>query len=125
MNPDLEAAVELKSGFFHVLPTFHGLPGEDPNKHLKEFHVVCTGMKPIGVAEEHIKMKAFPFSLAGSAKAWLYDLPPGSLTTWADLKKIFLEKYFPASKSANIRKEICGIRQTSGETFIQKGLRSL
>ncbi|KAJ8617551.1 hypothetical protein MRB53_013737 [Persea americana] len=26
-------------------------PGEDPHKHLKEFHVVCTSMKPTGVFE--------------------------------------------------------------------------
>ena len=33
------------------------------------------------------------------------------------MKKIFLEKYFPASRVANIRKEICGIRQSHGETL--------
>jgi len=33
------------------------------------------------------------------------------------MKKIFLEKYFPASRVANIRKEIYGIRQSHGETL--------
>jgi len=33
------------------------------------------------------------------------------------MKKIFLEKYFLASRVANIRKEICGIRQSYGETL--------
>ncbi|RDX75813.1 hypothetical protein CR513_44270, partial [Mucuna pruriens] len=39
--PQLEPAqtYELKSGLIHVLPKFHGLAGEDPHKHLKEFHV--------------------------------------------------------------------------------------
>ncbi|RDX84962.1 hypothetical protein CR513_33924, partial [Mucuna pruriens] len=37
---------ELKSGLIHLLPKFHGLVGEDPHKHLKEFHVVCSMMKP-------------------------------------------------------------------------------
>ncbi|XP_027152320.1 uncharacterized protein LOC113752407 [Coffea eugenioides] len=37
--PTLEVAFELKSGLIHLLPSFHGLPGEDPHKHLKEFHV--------------------------------------------------------------------------------------
>ncbi|KAL3513168.1 hypothetical protein ACH5RR_025885 [Cinchona calisaya] len=47
--PDLDANVtfELKSGQIYLLPSFHGLPGEDPNKHLKEFHVGCTSMRPI------------------------------------------------------------------------------
>ena len=35
------------------------------------------------------------------------------------MKKAFLERYFPASKAANIRKEICGIRQYNGETLYE------
>ncbi|RDY09840.1 hypothetical protein CR513_05729, partial [Mucuna pruriens] len=33
------------------------------------------------------------------------------------MKCIFLEKFFPTSKTTTIRKEICGIRQHSGETL--------
>ncbi|KAL0353738.1 UNVERIFIED_CONTAM: hypothetical protein Sangu_0955100 [Sesamum angustifolium] len=57
--PDLEVNFELKSGLIHLLPTFRGLAGEDPHKHLKEFHVVCSGMRPQGVTEEQIKLRAF------------------------------------------------------------------
>ncbi|RDX99229.1 hypothetical protein CR513_17750, partial [Mucuna pruriens] len=46
--PKLEPAqtYELKSGLIHLLPKFHGLAREDPHKHLKEFHVVCSTMRP-------------------------------------------------------------------------------
>ncbi|XP_038978588.1 uncharacterized protein LOC120108942, partial [Phoenix dactylifera] len=116
--PTLDATTfELKSGLIHLLPTFHGLTGEDPHKHLKEFHVVCTSMKPTGVTEEQIKLRAFPFSLKDSAKDWLYYLPSGSITIWNEMKRLFLEKYFPASRAANIRKEICGVRQQNGESL--------
>ncbi|RDX76527.1 hypothetical protein CR513_43468, partial [Mucuna pruriens] len=37
---------ELKSGLIHLLPKFHCLAGEDPHKYLKEFHVVCSTMRP-------------------------------------------------------------------------------
>ncbi|KAH9679091.1 protein kinase domain-containing protein [Citrus sinensis] len=114
---DLEVNFELKSGLIHLLPKFHGFAGEDPHKHLKEFHVVCSSIRPQGVTEEQIKLCAFPFSVDGLAKDWLYYLPPGSITTWNGLKKQFLEKYFPASRAANIRKDICGIRQLPGETL--------
>ena len=33
------------------------------------------------------------------------------------MKKHFLEKFFPASRAASIRKDICGIRQFNGETL--------
>ncbi|XP_027178117.1 uncharacterized protein LOC113777279 [Coffea eugenioides] len=67
---------ELKSGLIHLLPSFHGLPGEERYKHLQEFDVVCNSMKPPGIIKEQIKMRAFPFSLKDSAKDWLYYLPP-------------------------------------------------
>ncbi|XP_073138910.1 uncharacterized protein [Henckelia pumila] len=66
--------------------------GEDPHKHLMEFHVVCTSMKPHGATGEKIQMRAFLFSLKNAAKDWLYYLPPGSITTWTEMKRIFLEK---------------------------------
>ncbi|RDY05045.1 hypothetical protein CR513_11167, partial [Mucuna pruriens] len=49
--PQLELAqtYELKSGLINLLPKFHGLAGEDPHKHLKEFHVVCSTMRPQGL----------------------------------------------------------------------------
>ncbi|XP_071939272.1 uncharacterized protein [Coffea arabica] len=74
-------------------------------------------MKPPGVTEEQIRLRAFPFSLKDAAKDWLYYLPAGSITTWAQLKKKFLEKFFPASRAASLRKEICSIKQYSGESL--------
>ncbi|RDY00060.1 hypothetical protein CR513_16797, partial [Mucuna pruriens] len=41
----------------------------------------------------------------------------GSLQHLGDMKRMFLEKFFPASRTTTIRKEICGIRQHSGETL--------
>ncbi|RDX73173.1 hypothetical protein CR513_47253, partial [Mucuna pruriens] len=61
-------------------------------------------------------MKAFPFSLDGAAKVWLY-LQPTLFNTWGDMKHTFSGKFFPASRTASIRKEICGIRQHIGETL--------
>ncbi|RDX91142.1 hypothetical protein CR513_26922, partial [Mucuna pruriens] len=89
---------------------------EDPHKHLKEFHVFCSTMRPQGIPEDYIKMKAFPFSLDRATKDWLY-LHLVMFNTWRDMKHMFLEKFFLASKIATIWKEICGIRQHSGETL--------
>ena len=100
--PQLEAAFEPKSGMMHLLPTFNGLAREDPNKHLKEFHVVCSSMKPIGIFVEKVKLRAFPFSLADKAKEWLYYLLSGTITTWNEMNKVFLEKHFSSSKATSI-----------------------
>ncbi|XP_025983785.1 uncharacterized protein, partial [Glycine max] len=107
------------TGLIHLLPKFHGLAGEDPHKHLKEFHIVCSTMKPPDVQEDHIFLKAFPHSLEGVAKDWLYYLAPRSITSWDDLKRVFLEKFFPASRTTTIRKDNSGIRQLSGESLYE------
>ncbi|XP_039029123.1 uncharacterized protein LOC120163199 [Hibiscus syriacus] len=91
--PALEVAFELKSGLIHLLPTFHGLENEDPHKHLKEFHVVCSSIRPHGVIEEQIKLRVFPFSLTDRAKDWLFYLPLGSVTTWDEMVRMFLDKF--------------------------------
>ncbi|CAA0810467.1 Unknown protein, partial [Striga hermonthica] len=115
--PTMEADFELKSGLIHILPKFRGLENEDPHKHLKEFHVACSSMKPQGVTEDQIKLRAFPFSLIDCAKDWLFYLPPGSVNTWNGMLRLFLDKYFPASRAANIRRGICSIKQKDVETL--------
>ncbi|RDY00809.1 hypothetical protein CR513_15963, partial [Mucuna pruriens] len=96
---------DLKSGLIHLLPKFHGLAGEDPHKHLKEFHVVCSTMRPQGIPEDYIKMKKFSFSLDELHKISCICNQFSSTP-----------RFFPASKTVTIKKN-CGIRQQSGETL--------
>jgi len=107
---ETDVSYELKSRLIYLLPRFHGLTSEDPHKHLKEFHVVCSTMRPLDIHEDYVKMKAFPFSLDGVAKEWLC-LQPDTINTWIDIKRRFLEKFFPASRTSSILKKIYGIRQ--------------
>ncbi|KAL2230814.1 UNVERIFIED_CONTAM: hypothetical protein Sindi_1675800 [Sesamum indicum] len=114
---NLNVDFELESGLIHWVRSFRGLAGEDPHKHLKEFHVMFSSMRPQGVTEKQVKLRAFPFSLGDEAKDWLYSLPSGSIVSWHELDKQFLDNCFPASRTKNIWKEISGIRQFSGESF--------
>ncbi|XP_057738901.1 uncharacterized protein LOC130955917 [Arachis stenosperma] len=113
--PKLDVDFELKAGFIHLLPKFYGRDDEDPHKHLKEFHMVCCTMVLRGVNEDQIKLRAFPLSLEGVAKDWLLYLPDGVVQSWVDLKKLFLLKFFPASRARAISKAIIHIKQSQGE----------
>ncbi|CAN6544148.1 unnamed protein product [Malus baccata var. baccata] len=108
---------ELKSSLLHHIPKYHGLSMEDPNKHLKEFEVVCSSMTPVNVDGNILKMKAFLFSLMDKAKDWLYELAPGIVTSWESMKRAYLEKFFPTSRIILLRKKISGIQQEEGESF--------
>ncbi|KAF1885885.1 hypothetical protein Lal_00038420 [Lupinus albus] len=114
----------LKTGLIHLLPKFNGLAGQDPHKHLKEFHIVCSTMKPLDVMEDHICLKAFPHSLEVPTKDWLYYLAPASITSWGYLKRS-LGKFFPASRTTTIRKDISGIRRQHAESLYEYWERSI
>nr|KYP53667.1 hypothetical protein KK1_024241 [Cajanus cajan] len=117
--PEEDVLFVLKTGKIHLLPKFHGHAGEDPHKHLKEFHIICSTMNPPDVQEDHIYFKEFPHSLEGVAKDWLYYLAPRSITNWDDPKRMFMEKFFPASRTTAIRKDIPGIRKLGGESLYE------
>ncbi|CAN6566350.1 unnamed protein product [Malus baccata var. baccata] len=109
---------ELKSSLLHHIPKYHGLSMEDPNKHLKEFKVVCSSITPINVDGNILMMKAFPFSLLKRAKYWLYELAPGTVMSWENMKRALLEKFFPTSKvvigSKPQENEVCTVCSIQG-----------
>ncbi|KAH6759202.1 hypothetical protein C2S51_019437 [Perilla frutescens var. frutescens] len=117
--PQAHENFQLKSGFMHILPKFHDYLGDDPHKHLQDFQLACSTVQSQENVDnlEYVKLVAFPFSLQDDAREWLFSLAPGSITIWRIMKQKFIEKYFPASRVASIRKAICGIKQEVGESF--------
>ena len=79
----------------------------------------CLSTKPTKISEEQVKLRVFPFTLAESAKEWLYYLQSSTVTTWNEMKKLFPEKYFPVSMAANIRKKIYGVQQMNGDNLYE------
>ncbi|GJZ82365.1 reverse transcriptase domain-containing protein [Tanacetum coccineum] len=61
----------------------------------------------------------FPFSLEGAARIWLEKEPPRSILTWDDLVLKFINKFFPPSKTTNLRNEITRFQQKFDETFYE------
>ena len=72
--PTTNASFELKSGLIQMLPIFRGVENENPYQHVREFEEICGTMKYNHMSEEALKLRLFPFSLKGKAKAWLYAL---------------------------------------------------
>ena len=110
---------ELKSVTVQMLQNilFHGLPHENPNMHLTNFLEVCDTIKYNRVTEEALRLRLFPLSLGDRAKHWLTSQPPDSITTWNDLVKKFLTKFFPPSKIAQLVQEINMFGQLEGENL--------
>ncbi|KAL4390444.1 hypothetical protein AHAS_Ahas03G0145700 [Arachis hypogaea] len=66
--PELNANFELKTALINLLPKFHGLPAQDPIRHLRDFQGVCSTTRRERSNEVAIWLLAFPFSLEGRAK---------------------------------------------------------
>ena len=118
--PDVGANnFELKPALLSAVGqhTFAGLAHEDPHQHITVFLGICKTIKINGVSDDAIRLRLFPFSLRDRAWSWLYSMPPNSITTWEQLSKAFLTKYFPPSKTANLRNQITNFRQREGETL--------
>ncbi|GJU36195.1 reverse transcriptase domain-containing protein, partial [Tanacetum coccineum] len=53
------------------------------------------------------------------ARIWLEKEPPRSILTWDDLVSKFINKFFPPSKTTNLRNEITRFQQKFDETFYE------
>nr|GEW78122.1 reverse transcriptase domain-containing protein [Tanacetum cinerariifolium] len=91
---------------------FHGLPGDDANKHLDKFLHVTQSIKVNGVTDDALRLYLFPHSLTHHVTAWFDHSPRNSINTFEQMDKMFLEKYFPPSMVTKLRNEITNFRGT-------------
>nr|GEZ01812.1 reverse transcriptase domain-containing protein [Tanacetum cinerariifolium] len=68
---------------------FHGLPGDDANKHLDKFLHVTQSIKVNGVTDDTLRLYIFPHSLTYHATAWFDHLPRNSINTFEQIAKMF------------------------------------
>ncbi|GKA10118.1 reverse transcriptase domain-containing protein [Tanacetum coccineum] len=91
----------------------------DPHGHIRYFEKITNNFRYQNVPSTTVKLLLFPFSIDGVAKTWLDKEPPQSILTWDDLVSKFIHKFFPPSKTTNLRNEITGFRQYANETFYE------
>lgn len=96
---------ELKSMHLNMLPSFHGLSGEDPLNFIRDFYSIVEQMPLQGLNEDQLRMRCFPYCLKERAKAWLMSLAPNSLQTWEDIFHKFNGKYYSHQKTTSLRQE--------------------
>lgn len=86
-----------------TLPHFRGLTTEDLDTFLFEFFVL---FRTYEYAEDEQKLKLFPSTLKDVALRWLMGLPRNSITTWAQMKQAFSNKYRDYYRSKDTKEEI-------------------
>lgn len=93
----------IEAGHFTISPAllsmirqnqFGGLPSEDPNDHVDMFLEFCETLRIEGAS-----------------------VPSETITNWDQLEQAFLNKFFPPSKTANLRIQITRFGQKDGESL--------
>jgi hypothetical protein len=93
------------------LETFDGF--KDPLDYLDSFRTV---MRLQGVSDE-IMCRAFPTNLRGSARTWFNQLETGSIDTFAQLSRVFIDNFIGGRRSARPANYLLNIRQREGESL--------
>ncbi|CAJ2656829.1 unnamed protein product [Trifolium pratense] len=96
---------------------YSGSEAQCPNLHLSHFYEACDYTDPPGVSESDKRLRLFKHSLTGRAKDWLDTIPAGTIETWRQLERKFLDRYFPIHKFLERRAEISNFEQADGETL--------
>ncbi|CAM8940724.1 unnamed protein product [Rhodiola kirilowii] len=116
--PELEN-IAINTAVVHHLPKFSGTQGESATMHFQHFHGICQNLRPYGVEVEDFKLKAFYFSLIDAARDWFLSFPSGSIRTWGQMQKKFLDKYYPAGRAMQVRRQLQEIKQGANESMYE------
>ena len=87
---------QIDHQFLASLASFHGLHPEDVLSYLEIFFDKYSTYQLVGISEEVMKMKFFPFTLKDRAKEWFKNLGI-VFHTWEDIEHQLLNKFYSIS----------------------------
>ncbi|GJT88503.1 protein kinase-like domain, concanavalin A-like lectin/glucanase domain protein [Tanacetum coccineum] len=115
VKPEIEGNVnfKIKSQFMRELreDTFYKNKNKDAHEHIEQVLDIVSLFNIPGVSHDAVMLRVFPISLTGAAKRWVDRLPPGTIDSWDPLKKAFIQRYYPPSRTTKQLEEICNFKQ--------------
>ncbi|GKB40612.1 hypothetical protein Tco_0885554 [Tanacetum coccineum] len=99
--------------------TFSGNKNDDAHEQVERVLDVVILLNILEVSHYAVMLRVFPITLTGAAKRWVDRLPPGTVDSWDLLKKAFIQRYCPPSRTANQLEEIRNFKQEGDETLYQ------
>jgi len=113
---------EIKPALFNLVQQnqFSGSPTEDPNLHISTFFRLSVIYK---ANQEAIRLHLFPFSLKDRVSTWFHSLKVGSITSWDQMRREFLARFFPPSKIVQLRAKLYQFAQEDGESLYDAWVR--
>ncbi|GJT81698.1 BYPASS-related protein [Tanacetum coccineum] len=112
---------KIKSQFMQELreDTFSKNKNDDAHEHVDRVLDIRNLFNLPGVLHDAVMLHVFPITLAGAAKRWVDRLPLGTVNSWDFLKKAFIQRYCPPSKTVKQLEEIRNFKQEGDKTLYQ------
>ncbi|GJR00249.1 zinc knuckle CX2CX4HX4C containing protein [Tanacetum coccineum] len=110
---------------------FDGYLRADPHDHIREFLAICNMFRYGKTQSEAVKLMIFPLSLCDEAKFWWFvgragkqqSLNEESITSWEQMRKAFINRFFPPSLFNRLLLEIRNFSQLVFESLTDAWLR--
>ena len=119
LSPSSSSTYELGSGFIATdrYPPFSGKINEDPYDHLQEFEELGSGLVVLGMTQEALRWKLFPFSLTKRAEQW-YTRTIGDMTSdWEELRDDFCYSFSLTERIDSLPIDILDFEQLEKESI--------
>ncbi|GJT03193.1 retrovirus-related pol polyprotein from transposon TNT 1-94 [Tanacetum coccineum] len=85
---------------------FDGYLQADPHDHIREFLAIYNMFSYGKTQSEVVKLMIFPLSLCDKTKTWFNELNEESITSWEQMRKAFINRFFPPSLFNHLLLEI-------------------
>ncbi|GJS89949.1 reverse transcriptase domain-containing protein [Tanacetum coccineum] len=102
---------------------FDGYLRADPHDHIREFLAICNMFRYGKTQSEAVKLMIFPLSLSDEAKTWFNELNEESITSWEQMRKAFINRFFSPSLFNRLLLEIRNFSQNICESLTEAWLR--
>ena len=111
---DPDTVAQMKNISPSSLPHFHGKVHEYPDSFLFKFDILC---RSYDYATDAQKLRLFPITLKDSTLRWFMGLGGNTITSWDQMKRVFLSKYQEYCKTQDMQEEIFTIIEDDDETL--------
>ncbi|GKE83016.1 reverse transcriptase domain-containing protein, partial [Tanacetum coccineum] len=95
----------------------------DSHDHIREFLAIYNMFRYGKTQSEAVKLMIFPLSLSDKAKTWFNELNEESITSWEQMRKAFINRFFPPSLFNRLLLEIRNFSQNICESLTEAWLR--
>jgi hypothetical protein len=97
--------------------SFLGEDDENLYSHLNEFEQTCACLRIVGMSDETLRWKLFPFSLRERAKRWYSLTIESRQGDWGALCSSFCLQFFPISRVIKLHSEVLTFKQNKKESL--------